>query len=119
MSHIDGRSVDVASLLMREAPRYRKTALVHAIPLSDTASIETPEGVMVGQPGDYLVSDDPPTHLWPVRREVFERTYASEDARIAEPAHCPDCRHVWQWHGQNGCEAPMQEGRCPCTETNS
>jgi hypothetical protein len=78
MSTVDGQSVVVASLLMREAPRYRKTALVHAVRLLEEMHIHTPEGVMVGQPGDYIVSDDPPTHLWPVRREVFERTYEAE-----------------------------------------
>ena len=42
------------------------------------ARICGPEGTMQPQTGDYLVSDDPPTHLWPVRREVFERTYEPE-----------------------------------------
>ena len=57
------------------ARRYRKTALVWAERATTRGSIETPEGVMSYEAGDYLVADSPPTHMWPVKREVFERTH--------------------------------------------
>lgn len=54
---------------------YRKTATILARQINDEVIILTPEGNMYAHPGDYIASDDPPTHLWPVRREVFESTY--------------------------------------------
>jgi len=57
------------------AHRYRKTAFVWAEVATTAGKLDTPEGVMSYAAGDYLVSDSPPTHLWPVKREVFERTY--------------------------------------------
>ena len=80
MTRINGRSTDLAVQIMANgvAVRYHKVALVWAFPLSETLDIDTPEGTMHADIGDYLVSDDPPTHLWPVKREVFERTYESQ-----------------------------------------
>jgi len=57
------------------SPKYRKTALVRAREAKIDGEIETPEGIMEYKIGDYLVSDDPPTHIWPVRKEIFEATY--------------------------------------------
>lgn len=87
-NRVDGRSPSLAAAIMGNgvARQYRKTALVWAMPLSEEATIDTPEGQMVCRIGDYLASDDPPTHLWPVRRDIFEATYvpAKQEAR-AEP----------------------------------
>lgn len=55
--------------------RYRKTATVLAARIESPFVVDTPEGRMTGEPGDFLVTDDPPTHAWPVRSEVFERTH--------------------------------------------
>jgi hypothetical protein len=30
---------------------------------------------MTFKAGDYLLTDDPPTHVWPVDKAVFERTH--------------------------------------------
>ena len=60
---------------------YVKTASVLALRIPVPFEVDTPEGRMSADAGDYLVTDDPPTHAWPVKREVFERThrYATED----------------------------------------
>lgn len=58
---------------------YRKTATVLARPIDYPAIVRTPEGDMEMEAGDYLVTDNPPTHAWPVRRDVFEATYEMEE----------------------------------------
>ena len=70
---------------------YRKTATVLAVDTVMGGVVRTPEGDMAFEAGDYLVSDDPPTHLWPVKRAVFERTYAPERAYPASLTACPFC----------------------------
>jgi hypothetical protein len=54
---------------------YRKTATVLATVAPQAGVVATPEGEMSFDAGDYLVTDNPPTHAWPVKRDVFERTY--------------------------------------------
>jgi hypothetical protein len=71
---------------MMTARRYRKTAYVWAEPATMAGSIDTPEGRMEYEAGDYIVADSPPTHVWPVKREIFERTHEplpGEAERIA------------------------------------
>jgi hypothetical protein len=59
------------------ADLYRKVAVVHAVLAKEDGMIETLEGTMEYQKDQhYIVSDDPPTHIWPVRRDIFEATYA-------------------------------------------
>jgi hypothetical protein len=58
--------------------RFRKTTPILARQINDEVTVVTPEGSMDAQPGDWIASDDPPTHLWPIRAEVFERTYEEE-----------------------------------------
>lgn len=67
--------VRIAANLRVVPSPYRKVAGVLAVRLSEPFEVDTPEGRMSADAGDYLVTDDPPTHAWPVRREVFERTY--------------------------------------------
>lgn len=55
---------------------YRKTATVLARPWPVPFKVLTPEGEMLGEAGDYLVSDNPPTHYWTVKRGQFEATHA-------------------------------------------
>lgn len=92
MSTIEGRDPTAAREFMsgrtlEAGPRgsYHKTASVYARQIDTDVKIETPEGVMEAHAGDYILSDDPPTHLWPVRREVFESTYVAvgDDDRLA------------------------------------
>lgn len=57
-------------------PLYRKVAIVHAELAYEDGEIETLEGFMQYKALEhYIVSDDPPTHMWPVRRDIFESTY--------------------------------------------
>jgi len=53
---------------------YRKTATVQAIQLDLEFAVNTLEGVMTGQPGDYLC-EGIDGERWPVKKEIFEKTY--------------------------------------------
>lgn len=55
---------------------YKKIATVLAIDVMEDGIVYTPEGEMRFEAGDYIVTDNLPTHAWPVRRDVFEKTYA-------------------------------------------
>ena len=55
--------------------RYHKIATVLAEQQLKGGQVVTPEGIMRYEAGDYLVTDNPPTHVWPVKRSVFEETY--------------------------------------------
>lgn len=54
---------------------YVKDASVLAAQAMISGIVETPEGQMTFQPGDWIVTDNPPTHAWPVRDQVFRDTY--------------------------------------------
>lgn len=72
----DARAFMEADSMEASLPtEYRKTATVLARQIDVDVTIATPEGEMMAHPGDYIASDNPPTHLWPIRREVFEATY--------------------------------------------
>lgn len=83
---IDGRKVKRHPFADREpVGRYRKVGAVLAAPAPIAGSIITPEGEMRYQAGDYVVTDDPPTHAWPVREAVFRLTYLPSSAgEVAE-----------------------------------
>jgi hypothetical protein len=74
---IDGRHLYLSTFpLSGVSPRrYTKIASVLAAQAVHDGEVDTPEGTMWYKEGDYIVTDDPPTHAWPVKREVFERTY--------------------------------------------
>jgi hypothetical protein len=72
---VDGRSPYVVESIMAGAVEYEKTGHVYAIVAPRAGTIYTPEGVMSFEAGDMIVSDIPPTHAWPVKRAVFDRTY--------------------------------------------
>ena len=55
--------------------KYVKTATVLAAAAPCDGEVDTPEGVMRYREGDYIVTDNPPTHAWPVQRDVFLRTH--------------------------------------------
>lgn len=57
-----------------EFQKYRKTALVEAAQLDIPFEVETLEGTMKGNPGDYLACGIE-AELWPIKREIFEATY--------------------------------------------
>ncbi len=58
-------------------PEYRKTATVLAIAIESDIEIETREGWLNANKGDYLVVNSKDrTYPWPVKKEIFENTYA-------------------------------------------
>ena len=69
-------SNDYYLFMLGGQPLYRKVGVVHAALASVDGTIETLEGTLEYKAGEhYIVSDDPPTHIWPVRRDIFEATY--------------------------------------------
>lgn len=64
---------------MEVHPLYRKKTFVRAVQTGADGDIETLEGIMSYHAGDYILSDDPPTHIWPVRKDIFESTYEVVD----------------------------------------
>lgn len=42
---------------------------------TDFGTITVRNGVIHFGPGDYIVSDDPPTYAWAVKKEVFEESH--------------------------------------------
>ena len=55
---------------------YVKGASVLAAQADQAGVINTPEGRMTFQAGDWILTDNPPTHAWPVRQQVFEATFS-------------------------------------------
>ena len=53
---------------------YRKIALVYAKQMDDEFEVNTKEGRMFGERGDYLCYG---SHgdKWPIKKEIFEATY--------------------------------------------
>lgn len=56
--------------------RYRKRpVIVTAIPLVHRTTVETPDGDLVGQPGDRLIFDENSMSTYPIKLDVFVKTY--------------------------------------------
>ena len=59
-----------------KALEYRKVATVRAIQIESDLEIETREGWLTANKGDYLVVNAKDgTYPWPVKKEIFESTY--------------------------------------------
>lgn len=56
-------------------PEYRKTATVRARRMEHPFSVETPEGVMQGAAGDYLVGPGVEGEFWPVGGGKFDGSH--------------------------------------------
>lgn len=74
MPHEDGNAWD-----MSQAPEYRKTATVRAEQMDRPFVVQTNEGTMTGEIGDYLCVG-PAGDRWPVKRHIFEATYTPKGA---------------------------------------
>jgi hypothetical protein len=59
--------------------QYHKAATVKAIRMQAPFTIETLEGTMRGEAGDYLCIGEHGDR-WPVKREIFEATYKPCDS---------------------------------------
>jgi hypothetical protein len=53
---------------------YRKTATVRAVQVDTPFFVETPEGVMEAEAGDYLCVGSF-GDVWPIKKEIFFATY--------------------------------------------
>jgi hypothetical protein len=79
---IDGRDPVSVGRRFYDKPIFVKTGRVRALRLTHHVDVNTPEGTMGANAGDYLVADEEMTHCWPVKMEVFEATYEQvEDAQ--------------------------------------
>jgi hypothetical protein len=54
---------------------YVKVDRVLAVEADRTGVINTLNGPVWYSKGDYILTDNPPTHTWPVKRDIFKRTY--------------------------------------------
>lgn len=54
--------------------RYRKIAQVTAVPVTESVTVQTLEGIATGEPGDWLVRN-PSGEYWPVPADVFALRY--------------------------------------------
>lgn len=76
---LQGQAIDRHPLLgmvdVKLWPVYVKVGSVIAVPAPQAGTVVTLEGEMAFHAGDYIVADNPPTHAWPVRKDVFESTY--------------------------------------------
>jgi len=70
---IDGNKVE-----MCDAGTFRKTATVKAKKLAVQFTVETAEGVMTGNAGDYLC-EGIEGERWPVKQSIFEQSYERTD----------------------------------------
>ena len=55
-------------------PCRKKPVIVHALQMDEDFSVETPEGVLSGKKGDYLMRGVQ-GEFYPIKKEVFESTY--------------------------------------------
>jgi hypothetical protein len=78
-SESDDAEVDVTRYSF-ETQEYRKTATINAIQLTSPFRVTSKEGVLKGNPGDWLAiaHDDSPLkpHRWIISKEDFDKTYA-------------------------------------------
>lgn len=71
-----GRVELVAGVARRDPVEYAKTATVLAGQAECGGAIGTLEGVHTFAAGDYICGPGAAGEYWPVRRDVFEATYA-------------------------------------------
>lgn len=65
--------------------KYRKKPIViDAVRIEEQTEIHTPEGVMIGEPGDWLITGIA-GEKYPCKNDVFVATYTSE---------CSGCPHL-------------------------
>lgn len=70
------------------ARQYHKVATVLAVQMAAAFEVETLEGTMHGEAGDYLCQGAAGDR-WPVKRAIFEATYKPCDARCGHTGCTP------------------------------
>jgi hypothetical protein len=70
---------DITHAAFEDARQYRKTALIRAVRVDHSFTVQSKEGALTGQPGDYLAfgADDTPErpHRWIISAQDFAATY--------------------------------------------
>jgi hypothetical protein len=75
-NRIEGRSLTEHPLAQTAQPAlYSKVGTVLVVEAPISGVILTPEGEMRYQAGDFILTDNPPTHAWPVQAQTFRNTY--------------------------------------------
>ena len=75
-NRIEGRSLSEHPLAQAAQPAlYSKVGTVLVVEAPIGGVIVTPEGEMRYQAGDFILTDNPPTHAWPVQAQTFRNTY--------------------------------------------
>ena len=65
-------------------PRFRKKpVIIEAVQLTRRVEIETLEGTMVGEVGDWLITGVKGEH-YPCKPDIFEQTYEPVDDEVQE-----------------------------------
>ncbi len=76
MSLTDLLNDEETAWFLHGAPIYRKKVPVRAVKMTKSFTVETHEGLLQGQEGDYLVQNtEGDSKPWPVKKEIFEKTY--------------------------------------------
>ncbi len=68
-------------------PHLKKPNPVYLVHQASAFSVQTNEGLLTGQPGDYLAHDPISGHVWPVAASYVTQHY--------EPAHFPANAQRW------------------------
>ena len=75
-NRLEGRSLSEHPLAQTAQPAlYSKVGTVLVVEAPISGVIVTPEGEMRYQAGDFILTDNPPTHAWPVQAQTFRNTY--------------------------------------------
>lgn len=76
MTHFDAS--DGPRLLAQGKRMVKKPNPVYMLPMAETFTVQTNEGVMKGNAGDYLAHDPISGHVWPVSAQYVEQHYLGE-----------------------------------------
>ena len=107
-NRIDGRYLTEHPLGEGAAEVYSKVGTVLAVQAPISGVVVTPEGEMRYQAGDWILTDNPPTHAWPVQDQIFRNTYvpigSAEMTPVSEAVATPTIEKVAR-------SAPTAKGR--------
>lgn len=56
-------------------PYRKKPSIVYLFQLEEQCEVETNEGVLIGNIGDYLAYDEFSGHVWPIHADYVEHHY--------------------------------------------
>lgn len=68
-------STDGDLIVMQGKQALKKPNVVHMLKSPEEFEVQTNEGLMKGNPGDYLAHDPISGHVWPVAASYVEQHY--------------------------------------------